>query len=95
MNKKELLAFAKEAAKSMKTEKELSDFSRMIKKVTVEAALGAELDYHLGYDRHQPSTGTNSRNGHTSKTLYTDDGVIDIDVPRDRESSFEPQLVKK
>jgi len=49
MNQKELLAFAKEAAKSMKTEKELSDFSRMLKKVTVEAALGAELDDHLGY----------------------------------------------
>lgn len=95
MNQKELLAFAKEAAKSMKTEKDLSDFSRMLKKVTVEAALGAELDDHLGYDKYQPSTGSNSRNGHSSKTLYTDDGVIDIDVPRDRDSSFEPQLVKK
>ena len=89
MNQKELLAFAKEAAKSMKTEKDLSDFSRMLKKVTVEAALGAELDDHLGYNRNQPSTGVNNRNGHTSKTLYTDDGVIDIEVPRDRDSSFE------
>ena len=95
MNEKELLAFAKKAAKSMKTEKDLSDFSRMLKKVTVEAALGAELDDHLGYDKHQPSTGSNSRNGHSSKTLYTDDGTMDIDVPRDRHSSFEPQLVKK
>ena len=95
MNKKELLAFAKEAAKHMKTEKDLSDFSRMLKKVTVEAALGAELDDHLGYDRNQPTTGSNSRNGHSSKTLYTDDGALDIEVPRDRESSFEPQLVKK
>ena len=95
MNQKELLAFAKEAAKSMKTEKDLSDFSRMLKKVTVEAALGAELDDHLGYDKHQSSTRPNSRNGHSSKTVYTDDGPIDIDVPRDRDSSFEPQLVKK
>ena len=95
MNQKELLAFAKEAAKSMKTEKDLSDFSRMLKKVTVEAALGAELDDHLGYDKHQPSTGSNSRNGHSSKTVYTDDGAIEIDVPRDRDSSFEPQLIKK
>ena len=71
MNQKELLAFAKEAAKSMKTEKDLSDFSRMLKKVTVEAALGAELDDHLGYDKHQSSTGPNSRNGHSSKTVYT------------------------
>ena len=52
MNQKELLAFAKEAAKSMKTEKDLSDFSRMLKKVTVEAALGAEFDEHLGYDKN-------------------------------------------
>ncbi len=95
MNKKEMLAFAKEAAKSMKTEKDLSDFSRMLKKVTVEAALGAELDEHLGYDRNQPSIGSNSRNGHTSKTLYTDNGAIDLNVPRDRDSSFEPQLVQK
>ena len=43
MNQKELLAFAKEAAKSMKTEKDLGDFNRMLKQVTVEAALGAEL----------------------------------------------------
>jgi transposase-like protein len=95
MNQKELLAFAKEAAKSMKTEKDLSDFSRMLKKVTVEAALGAELDDHLGYDRNQVSVGSNSRNGHSNKTLYTDDGALYIDVPRDRDSAFEPQLVKK
>jgi putative transposase len=95
MNKKEMLAFAKEAAKNMKTEKDLSDFSRMLKKVTVEAALGAELDDHLSYDRNQPASGSNSRNGYSSKTLYTDDGILDIDVPRDRDSSFEPQLVKK
>lgn len=79
----------------MKTEKDLSDFSRMLNKATVESALGAELDDHLGYDKHQSITGPNSRNGHSSKTVYTDDGQIDIDVPRDRDSSFEPQLVKK
>jgi putative transposase len=95
MNKKELEAFAKEAAKSFKTEKDLSDFSAMLKKVTVEAALNAELDDHLGYDKHQSSTANNSRNGYSNKTLHTDDGTIDIDVPRDRDSSFEPQLVKK
>jgi putative transposase len=70
MNQKELLAFAKEAAKSMKTEKDLSDFSRMLKKVTAEAALGAELDDHLGYEKHQASVGSNSRNGHSDKTVY-------------------------
>lgn len=95
MNKKELEAFAKEAAKSLKTEKDLSDFSRMLKKVTVEAALNAELDDHLGYDRHQASNNANNRNGYSGKNLYTEDGALDIEVPRDRHSSFEPQLVKK
>ena len=61
MNQKELLAFAKESSKIMKTKKDLSNFSRMLKKVTVEAALVVELDDHLGYDKHQPSKGSNSR----------------------------------
>ncbi len=52
MNKKELEAFAKEAAKTLKTEKDLSDFSRMLKKITVEAALNGEMDDHLGYEKH-------------------------------------------
>ena len=52
MKQKAFEAFAKEAAQSLKTEKDLSDFSRMLKKITVEAASGAELDDHLGYDKH-------------------------------------------
>ena len=95
MDKKELEAFAKEAAKSIKTGQDLSDFSRMLKKVTVEAALNAELDDHLGYDKHQTSEGSNSRNGYSSKTLISEEGSFDVDVPRDREGSFEPQIVKK
>lgn len=95
MNRKELEAFAREAAKSLKTEKDLSDFSKMLKKITVEAALNAELDDYLGYDKHQVSGSGNSRNGYSSKTLITEDGSFQVEVPRDRESSFEPQLVKK
>ena len=49
------IAFAKEAAKSMKTEKDLSNFSRLLKKITVEAVLGAELDEHLSYDITSPA----------------------------------------
>ena len=71
MNKKELEAFAREAAKSIKTEKDLSDFSRILKKVTVETALNAELDEYLGYDKHESSDNSNSRNGHSSKTLIS------------------------
>jgi len=95
MNKKELEAFAREAAKSIKTEKDLSDFSRMLKRVTVETALNAELDDHLGYEKHETSESSNSRNGYSSKTLISEDGTFDVDIPRDREGSFEPQLVKK
>lgn len=95
MNKKELEAFAREAAKSIKTEKDLNAFSQMLTKVTVETALNAELDDHLGYDKHQESSSENSRNGISSKRLITEDGEIEVDIPRDRDSSFEPQLVKK
>lgn len=95
MNKKELEAFAREAAKSIKSEKDLNDFRQMLTKVTVETALNAELDEHLGYDRHEINTSSNSRNGYTSKTLRTEDGQFEVNTPRDREGSFEPQLVKK
>ena len=95
MNKKELEAFAKQAAKSIKTETDLTDFRKMLTKVTVEAALNAELDEHLGYSRHEKSQQDNYRNGYSSKTIRTEDGEVDLDAPRDRDSSFEPQLVKK
>lgn len=52
MNKKELEAFESEAVKSLKTEKDLNQFSQMLIKITVEAVLNAELDDHLGYERH-------------------------------------------
>ena len=95
MNKKQLEAFAREAAKTLKTEKDLSDFSQMLTKITIEAALNAELDDHLGYEKHVLSDNPNSRNGYSTKTLKTEDGQFEIDTPRDRDGSFEPQLVKK
>jgi transposase-like protein len=95
MNKKELQALAQQAAKGIKSEKDLCDFSAMLKKIAVEAALNAELDERLGYERHQPSDNTNSRNGYSSKMLLSEDGAFDVDVPRDRDGSFEPQIVRK
>ena len=95
MNKKELEAFAKEAAKGIKTPEDLNEFSQMLKKITVEAALNAEMDEHLGYEKHQQSTSTNTRNGKSSKRVKTEDGEFKLDTPRDREGSFEPKLVKK
>ncbi|HBB9944262.1 IS256 family transposase [Vibrio parahaemolyticus] len=95
MDKKALEAFAREAAKSIKTESNLDDFRKMLTKVTVETELNAELDEHLGYQKNQSRTSSNSRNGYSGKSIITDDGEVDIDVPRDREASFEPQLVRK
>ena len=95
MDKKALEAFAREAAKSIKTESDLDDFRKMLTKVTVKTALNVELDEHLGYEKHSPKPSSNSRNGYTSKSIITDDGEVPIDVPRDRESSFEPKLVRK
>ena len=66
-------------------------------KVVVESALDGELDDHLGYGKHDPAgrDGGNSRNGKRGKTVLTEAGPVSIEVPRDREGSFEPQLVKK
>src|ERR671915_603252 len=70
---------------------------QQLTKALVERALGGELTYHLGYDKHSPkgNNSGNSRNGSTAKTLRGKRGQVQIDVPRDRDSSFEPQLVKK
>ena len=67
MKKEELEAFAKEAAKGIKSEQDLSEFCRTLTKITVEAALNAELDAHLGYSRHEKTDAANSRNGISKK----------------------------
>ena len=68
-----------------------------LKKALMERALGAELTDHLGYEAGDPvghGTG-NSRNGHGKKRVVTESGSLEIAVPRDRQASFSPQLVKK
>lgn len=95
MDKKELQAFAQAAAKNIKSQEDLNQFQQMLTKVTVEAALNAELDEHLGFDKHEQSGTDNNRNGFTSKTIRTEVGQFELDTPRDRAGSFEPQLVKK
>ncbi len=81
MKKEELHAIAKEAAKNIKTEHDLTELTKMLSKITIEAALNAELDDHLGYDKHEVSDSTNSRNGYTSKTIHTDNGAFEIEYP--------------
>lgn len=97
MDTHEMKALAAQIAKSIKTEKDLTDFSRLLKKMTVEAALGAEMEAHLGYAKHDPQGhhSGNSRNGYSDKTLKGEHGEVTIDVPRDRNGTFEPQLVRK
>ncbi|PPJ25547.1 IS256 family transposase [Nocardia nova] len=66
-------------------------------KTVLETALEAEMTEHVGYEKHDPAgRGTgNSRNGTRSKTVVTEIGPVEIDVPRDTNSSFEPKIVKK
>ena len=83
-----------------KTPEDLTGPEGILKQLTgalVERALEAELTDHLGYDEHavEGRGSGNSRNGSGTKTLQTDQGPVPIEVPRDRNSSFEPQLVKK
>lgn len=88
---------AKDIAKDIKTEADLGDFSKLLKKIVVETALDAELTEHLGYEKYDPkgNGSGNSRNGTSSKRLKGDHGDIDIDIPRDRDASFEPMIIKK
>ena len=66
-------------------------------KMVIEGALEGEMDDHLGYAKHDPAgrDGGNSRNGHRGKTVLTEAGPVEISVPRDRDSSFEPKIVAK
>ncbi|ODT09251.1 MAG: transposase [Microbacterium sp. SCN 70-18] len=64
-------------------------------KTVLETALEAEITEHLGYDKHGSSTGENARNGTRSKTVLTEVGPVVIEVPRDRDGSFQPKIVKK
>ena len=70
---------------------------RQLKKALLERALGAELSAHLGYEKGDSAgRGTgNSRNGYSSKTVLTDDGELELAIPRDRIGSFEPLIVPK
>ena len=66
-------------------------------KAVLERALNAELTHHLGYERHDPAGNNsgNSRNGTSSKTLKGEFGELELEIPRDRTSTFEPQILPK
>lgn len=71
--------------------------SLAFKKALIERALGAELSHHLGYPpgAEKPEPSANQRNGRSRKTVITDDGPLALEIPRDRDGSFEPLLIPK
>jgi putative transposase len=66
-------------------------------KMIIESVAEGELDEHLGYGKHNPTgrDGGNSRNGVRTKTVLTDIGPVEVEIPRDRDGTFEPQIVRK
>jgi len=97
MDQDKLKALAAELAKDIKSEKDLGTLTQQLIKLTVETALNAEMDEHLGYEKHAlQGRGTgNNRNGYSTKRLKGQHGEVTIQAPRDRNSSFEPQFVRK
>jgi transposase-like protein len=93
--KKEELLNDQEFFKSFKSGEDLTDFFKQMHKRAVEQMLEGELDSHLGYEKHNKSGTSNSRNGYSEKKIKTSYGESEIQVPRDREASFNPILVPK
>lgn len=79
------------------TQGDLETMFRSLKKAVIERAMAAEISGHLGYGQGDPKPEgqSNQRNGSSGKTVLTDDGPLRIEVPRDREGSFEPQIIGK
>lgn len=92
---RESLLNDKEFLRSFKDGADLQQFFRELQGRAVSQMLEGELDGHLGYSKHTRSDEKNSRNGHTTKKVRGDQGDLEIQVPRDREGSFNPILVPK
>lgn len=89
-----------ELLKGIKTQDDLAGPNGLLKaisKALLERMLEGELTHHLGYEKSDPAGygSGNSRNGKTRKTLKSEQGEIEVAVPRDRQGSFEPQLIRK
>ena len=98
MNSIDLDSIASQIASSYKTKEDILSKDGLLKSLvtkTIQACLDAELTEHLGYEKHQDTHGSNTRNGYSKKTIVTDNGESEITVPRDRDGSFEPHLVPK
>lgn len=95
--KNEKFTFPLAFFKQFKTASDLEDFFRELYKEGVQQMLQAEMDEHLGYEKYSSKGfhSGNSRNGTSQKTLKTSVGDIPVDIPRDRNSEFEPVVVPK
>ena len=97
MSDNELFKIPEEALKKIKTQEEFEDYIQRLYKHGVEALLKAEIKEHPGYPKYDPTgkNSGNSRNGFSRKTLKTNLGEVPLDVPRDRNSTFDPVVVPK
>ena len=97
LNDDEFKALGKKLGAGVKTEEELVNLTKTLRKAMIEAALGSEMTEHLGYEKHSAdgNGSGNSRNGNSKKILKGDHGEVEIDIPRDRTGTFEPQIIKK
>src|SRR5690625_1648470 len=84
-----------EFLKQFTTGQELTDFLKQVQTRGIEKMLEGELDAHLGYDKHIKAKTDNARNGYGKKKIKTSLGETEIQVPRDRKSSFNPMIVTK
>jgi putative transposase len=74
---------------------QLTELLTQLQKRGIEKLLEGEMQVHLGYEKHQKASAPNKRNGYQKKTLKTASGAMDINVPRDRDASFNPMLIPK
>lgn len=87
-----------ELIKEYKNPEDLIGENGLLKELTkalVEKAMQQELTHELGYEKHAPNDSGNSRNGSSKKSIKGDFGTVEIEVPRDRNSEFEPKIIKK
>jgi putative transposase len=100
MSQKEETISLEEYNKKMGALESVEDVQKFVRDLVapvLQKILDAELDNHLGYKKHDPEGygSGNSRNGHYAKKLKTQNGTMDIKIPRDRMGSFNPQIVPK
>jgi transposase-like protein len=93
MKKEDLLS--DDFLKQFKTGEDLYSFLGQLQKRGLEKMLEGELDAHLGYEKHEKTTTPNARNGFSNKKIKTSFGESEIQVPRDRDASFNPIIVPK